>query len=144
MELAAILGMVAVVCTLAVLQYRWTAEIGRSERTALEGDADDRRSRVRSGIFRTISSACAKRTRSIRKAIAENLEARVLRQHEEWTRIASRPNLLAGLLIWKTGGAAPLSSPARSKSREAICRVSLAQAVGRPATISLGPGWAGY
>ncbi len=37
MELAAILGMVAVVCTLAVLQYRWTAEIGRSEQQRLKG-----------------------------------------------------------------------------------------------------------
>ena len=38
MELGAILGMVAVVCTLAVLQYRWTGEISRSEQQRLKAN----------------------------------------------------------------------------------------------------------
>jgi len=101
MELAAILGMVAVVCTLALLQYRWTAEIGRSEQQRLKGTLTTDVRGFAQEFSYDFERLCE--THEIDpQTHAENLEARVIRQHEEWTRMASRPDLLAGLMIWKT------------------------------------------
>jgi signal transduction histidine kinase len=106
MELAAILGMVAVVCTLAVLQYRWTAEIGRSEQQRLKGTLTTDVRGFAQEFSYDFERLCE--THEVDpEGPAENLEARVIRQHEEWTRMASRPALLAGLLIWKTGAPHP-------------------------------------
>ena len=101
MELAAILGMVAVVCTLAVLQYRWTAEIGRSEQQRLKGTLTTDVRGFAQEFSYDFERLCETHEVDPQDR-AENLEARVIRQHQEWTRIASRPDLLAGLLIWKT------------------------------------------
>ena len=102
MELAAILGMVAVVCTLAVLQYRWTAEIGRSEQQRLRGTLTTDVRGFAQEFSYDFERLCE--THEVGPGgPADNLEARVIRQHEEWMRMASRPALLAGLMIWKTG-----------------------------------------
>jgi signal transduction histidine kinase len=101
MELAAILGMVAVVCTLAVLQYRWTAEIGRSEQQRLKGTLTTDVRGFAQEFSYDFERLCETHEVDPQDR-AENLEARVIRQHQEWTRIASRPDLLAGLMIWKT------------------------------------------
>lgn len=101
MELAAILGMVAVVCTLAVLQYRWTAEIGRSEQQRLKGTLTTDVRGFAQEFSYDFERLCE--THEVDPELpAENLEARVIRQHEEWERIALRPALLAELMIWKT------------------------------------------
>jgi len=106
MELAAILGMVAVVCTLAVLQYRWTAEIGRSEQQRLKGTLTTDVRGFAQEFSYDFERLCETHEVDPQDP-AENLEARVIRQHQEWTRIASRPDLLAGLMIWKTGAPHP-------------------------------------
>jgi signal transduction histidine kinase len=106
MELAAILGMVSVVCTLAVLQYRWTAQIGRSEQQRLKGTLTTDVRGFAQEFSYDFERLCE--THEVDpQGQADNLEARVIRQHEEWMRIASRPDLLAGLMIWKTGAPHP-------------------------------------
>lgn len=99
-ELAAILGMVAVVCTLAVLQYRWTGEISRSEQQRLKAN-------LATGIrgFEQEFSYDFERLCEAFEIGLEvppgNLENRILRQQSDWERITSRPALLAGVHIWK-------------------------------------------
>lgn len=101
MELGAILGMAAVVCTLAVLQYRWTAQIGRSEQERLKGSLTTGVRGFAQEFAYDFERLCE--THEIDpEASAENLETRVIRQQDGWARIALRPGLLAGLMIWKT------------------------------------------
>lgn len=106
MELAAILGMVAVVCTLAVLQYRWTAEIGRSEQQRLKGTLTTDVRGFAQEFSYDFERLCE--THEIDpQAQGDTLEARVIRQHQEWTRMATRPGLLARVMIWKTAAPHP-------------------------------------
>jgi len=100
MELAAILGMVAVVCTLAVLQYRWTAQIGRSEQQRLKGTLSTGVRGFAQEFSYDFERLCETHEIDL-ESTAENLEARIIRQHDGWANLASRPGLLAGLLVWK-------------------------------------------
>jgi signal transduction histidine kinase len=100
MELAAILGMVAVVCTLAVLQYRWTGEISRSEQQRLKANVT---TSVR-GFEQEFSYDFERLFEAFEigpEAPQANLESRLVRQQSDWERVASRPALLAGIDIWK-------------------------------------------
>jgi signal transduction histidine kinase len=100
MELAAILGMVAVVCTLAVLQYRWTGEISRSEQQRLKANLT---TSVR-GFDQEFSYDFERLCEAFEtgpEVPQANLESRIVRQQSDWERIASRPALLAAIDVWK-------------------------------------------
>lgn len=100
MELAAILGMVAVVCTLAVLQYRWTGEISRSEQQRLKANLT---TSVR-GFDQEFSYDFERLCEAFEidpEVPPSSLENRILRQQGDWERVASRRALLAGVDIWK-------------------------------------------
>ncbi len=109
MELAAILGMVAVVCTLAVLQYRWTGEISRSEQQRLKANVT---TSVR-GFDQEFSYDFERLCEAFEigpEVPQANLESRIVREQSDWERIASRPALLAGIDIWKLEGHAGFES----------------------------------
>jgi signal transduction histidine kinase len=99
-ELAAIVGMVLVVCTLAVLQYRWTAEIGRSEQERLKGTLT---TSVR-GFDQEFSYDFERLCEAFEidpEVPMTAVENRIARQQNDWERVASRPALLAKVDIWK-------------------------------------------
>ena len=100
LELATILGMVAVVCTLAMLQYRWTGEISRSEQQRLKANLT---TGVR-GFEQEFSYDFERLCEAFEvdpEVSPSSLETSVIRRQSEWERRASRPALLAGLHIWK-------------------------------------------
>ena len=99
-ELTAIFGMVAVVCTLAALQYRWTGEISRSEQQRLKANVT---TSVR-GFDQEFSYDFERLCEAFEidpEAPQEDLENRIQRQQSGWERVASRPALLAGVDIWR-------------------------------------------
>lgn len=99
-ELSAILGMVAVVCTLAVLQYRWTGEISRSEQQRLKANLT---TSVR-GFEQEFSYDFERLCEAFEigpEASPENLESQIVRRQSDWERRATRPALLARADIWK-------------------------------------------
>ena len=99
-ELAAILGMVAVVCTLAVLQYRWTGEISRSEQQRLKANLTTGVRGFDQEFSYDFERLCE--TFEIDPEVPPaSLENRILRQQIDWERIASRPALVARVDIWK-------------------------------------------
>lgn len=100
MELVAILGMVAVVCTLAVLQYRWTGEISRSEQQRLKANLG---TSVR-GFEQEFSYDFERLCEAFEigpEVSPEGMESQMLRRQSDWQRMALRPALLAGVDIWK-------------------------------------------
>ena len=98
-ELGAILGMVAVVCTLAVLQYRWTGEISQSEQQRLKANLS---TSVR-GFEQEFSYDFERLCEAFEigpEVSPEGMESQMLRRQSDWQRRASRPALLAGVDIW--------------------------------------------
>lgn len=124
MELAAILGMVGVVCTLAVLQYRWTGEISRSEQQRLKANLTTGVRGFDQEFSYDFERLCE--TFEIDPEVSPaSLESRILRQQSDWERTASRPALIARVDIWKLeeGHASFESFEARGeKSGEASAR----------------------
>src|SRR5260370_39367614 len=103
MELGAILGMVAVVCTLAVLQYRWTGEISRSEQQRLKANLTIS---VR-GFEQEFSYDFERLCEAFEidpELSQERLENLVRHQQSDWERNASRPGLVARGCISKVEG----------------------------------------
>lgn len=100
MELGAIVGMVAVVCTLAVLQYRWTGEISRSEQQRLKGNLTTSVRGFEQEFSYDIERLCEafEIDPEVAPASLENL---IPHQQSAWERVASRPALLARVDIWK-------------------------------------------
>ena len=99
-ELAAIIGMVAVVCTLAVLQYRWTGEISRSQRQRLRANLG---TSIR-GFEQEFSYDFERLCESFEMDPAippSSLVTRILGQQSEWRRAALRPALLTEIGIWQ-------------------------------------------
>lgn len=99
-ELAAILGMVAVVCTLAALQYRWTGEISRSEEQRLKANLT---TSVR-GFEQEFSYDFERLCEAFEinpEVPPSNLPNVLLREQSDWQRVALRPALLAGVDIWQ-------------------------------------------
>jgi signal transduction histidine kinase len=99
-ELAAILGMVAVVCTLAVLQYRWTGEISRSEQQRLKANLTTGVRGFEQEFSYDFERLCE--TFEIDPEVSpESLETLLLRQKIDWDRMAARPALIARVDIWR-------------------------------------------
>jgi signal transduction histidine kinase len=92
--------MVAVVCTLAVLQYRWTGEISHSEQQRLKANLT---TSVR-GFDQEFSYDFERRCEAFEidpEVPQANLESRIVRQQGDWQRTASRPALLGAIDIWR-------------------------------------------
>jgi signal transduction histidine kinase len=99
MELGAILGMVAVVCTLAVLQYRWTGEISRSEQQRLKANLTTSVRGFEQEFSYDIERLCEAFEIDPEVAPA-SLESLIPHQRSAWERVASRPALLARVDLW--------------------------------------------
>lgn len=99
-ELTAILGMVAVVCTLAVLQYRWTGEISRSDQLRLKANLTTSVRGFEQEFSYDFERLCEAFEIDPEVAPA-NLESHILHQQSDWERVASRPALLARIDLWK-------------------------------------------
>src|SRR5690349_18179278 len=98
-ELAAILGMVGVVCTLAILQYRWTGEISRSEQQRLKANLTTGVRGFEQEFSYDLERLCE--AFEINPEVpTPGLQNLLLRQQAEWERVASRPALLAAVDIW--------------------------------------------
>jgi signal transduction histidine kinase len=100
MELAAIMGMVAVVGTLAVLQYRWTGEISRSQQQRLKASLGTSVRGFEQEFSYDFERLCE--AFEIDPAVpTSTLQTRIVAQQAEWQRIASRPGLLAAIDVWQ-------------------------------------------
>ena len=99
-ELIAVVLMTAAVVILAVLQYRWTTEISRSEQTRLQGEL---RTSVRN-FDQDFSYDLERLCESFEidtEAPKSTLETRVLQHYTTWTNKSVSPGMVAGLHIWK-------------------------------------------
>jgi signal transduction histidine kinase len=99
-ELLAIVAMAAIVVTLGVVQYRWAGQISRTEQERMQ-------SALATGV-RTFSQEFSYDFQQLCESFqfqmegpASTLEARLLSQYENWSRISSTPNLVTRVHVWR-------------------------------------------
>ncbi len=100
LQLIVIVAIAVVVCVLGILQYRWTGEISAGEQ--------DRLSRVVTKDARNFDEHVAYDFERLAESFeidpidpASTVESYVTRKYREWNETTSRPDLLAGIYIWR-------------------------------------------
>jgi hypothetical protein len=100
LELFAIIGMVAIVLILAVLQYRWTTEISRTEQLRLKTELATSVRTIDQEFSYDIERLCESFEMDF-EAPTATTEQRAARLYSDWTRTASHPGLVSGLAVWR-------------------------------------------
>ena len=92
-----------VVSVLAILQFRWTGEISRTEQQRLKTALATGVRNFTDEFSFDFQQLCA-RFEVDPELPASTLEARLARQYESWQRTASHAGLVAGVDLWRIGG----------------------------------------
>jgi len=101
LELTAVTAMMAVVFVLALLQYRWTGEISRTEQERLTA-ALATSVRNFSQEFSYDFQRLCEGMEIDPEASPSDFEALTLRQYANWAKASTHPQLVADLYIWRT------------------------------------------
>jgi signal transduction histidine kinase len=103
-ELSAIIASMAVVSVLAILQFRWTGEISRTEQQRLKSALATGVRNFTQEFSYDFQQLCAS-FEIDPEAPVSTLEPRLLRQYASWQRTTSHPGLVADLHVWRTDNA---------------------------------------
>jgi signal transduction histidine kinase len=101
-ELIAVLTMIAVVCVLAVYQYRWTGEISRTEQTRLRNSLATSVRNFDQEFSYDFQQLCESFELDPEAELSA-VESHVVRQQASWTRTSAHAEFVKDLYIWKTG-----------------------------------------
>ena len=99
-ELLAITGMTAIVVILGVVQYLWASQISRTEQQRLQSALETGVRNFSQEFSYDFQQLCESFQFEV-EGPAATLEARLLRQYGEWSRISSTPNLVSGVHAWR-------------------------------------------
>ncbi|MGO4885160.1 MAG: sensor histidine kinase [Bryobacteraceae bacterium] len=94
----------AVLVLLAVLQYRWSLEISRAERTRIEASLNNSVSQFRQEFYRELAQVSTA-FRGDPSATPDDLWSNYAERYQEWTRTSARPDLAANVFVWQAAGA---------------------------------------
>jgi signal transduction histidine kinase len=103
-EMSAIVATMAVVSVLAILQFRWTGEISRTEQQRLQSALATGVRNFTQQFSYDFQQLCAG-FEVEPEAPSSTLEPRLLRQYASWQRTSPHEGLVDGLLLWRTDGA---------------------------------------
>ncbi|MGA2131328.1 MAG: HAMP domain-containing sensor histidine kinase [Bryobacteraceae bacterium] len=92
----------AVLVLLAVLQYRWSLEISRAERTRIETGLNTSMAQFRQEFYRELTQLSTAFHSDPTADPGDLLQVYAAR-YEEWSRTSARPDLLANLYVWQEG-----------------------------------------
>jgi signal transduction histidine kinase len=101
LELTAVAAMIAVVFVLALLQYRWTGEISRTEQDRLKA-ALATSVRNFSQEFSYDFQRLCEAMEIDPEASPSDFEALTVRQYQNWSKASAHPQLVADLYMWRT------------------------------------------
>jgi signal transduction histidine kinase len=109
LPVALVAALAAVLVLLAVLQYRWSLEISRAERTRIEASLNTSVHQFRQEFYRELTLVSTA-FHSDPTAEPDDFWSSYAERYQEWTRTAARPDLVANVFVWPAG--APTSSGA--------------------------------
>jgi len=100
---ALVAASLAVLVLLAVLQYRWSLEISRAERTRIETSLTNSVSQFRQEFYRELTQVSTA-FRSDPSATPGDFWSGYADRYQEWARTAARPDLVANVFVWQAAG----------------------------------------
>src|ERR1700683_4513820 len=92
----------AVLVLLAVLQYRWSLEISRAERTRIEASLNTSVNQFRQEYYRELTQVSTA-FHSDPAAEPDDFWSSYAERYQEWARTATRPDLVANVFVWQAG-----------------------------------------
>src|SRR5579862_9304205 len=105
LRVALVTVLAAVLVLLAVLQYRWSLEISRAERTRIEASLNTSVSQFRQEFNRELAQISTA-FHSDPTAGPDDFWQPYAERYQAWSRTATRPDLVANRYVWNAGGAA--------------------------------------
>jgi signal transduction histidine kinase len=99
--------MAAVLVLLAVLQYRWSLEISRAERTRIEASLNTSVSQFRQEFYRELSQIPTI-FHGEPNAEPQDFWSSYAGRYQDWQRTAPQPDLVANLFVWQAAANARL------------------------------------
>jgi signal transduction histidine kinase len=101
-ELMAVIAMTAVVLTLGILQYRWTAEVSEVEQARMEGALDTSVKNFDQEFSYDFDRLCESFEINPQSSGA-TAEAQVLSRYATWIKKTSRSGFVSGVYVWELG-----------------------------------------
>jgi signal transduction histidine kinase len=102
LQIALVALLAAVLVLLAVLQYRWSLEISRAERTRIEAGLNTSVNQFRQEFYRELTQVSTA-FHSDPTAEPDDFWTSYQDRYQEWLRTAARPDLVANVFIWRAG-----------------------------------------
>ncbi len=103
LPIALVAVLAAVLALLAVLQYRWSLEISRAERTRIEASLNTSVNQFRQEFYRELTQVSTA-FHSDNTAEPDDFWSSYADRYQEWTRTAARPDLVSNVFLWQAGG----------------------------------------
>jgi signal transduction histidine kinase/type II secretory pathway pseudopilin PulG len=108
--IALVAALAVVLALLAVLQYRWSLEISRAERTHIEASLNTSVNQFRQEFYRELTQVSTA-FHSDPAAEPDDFWSSYAERYQAWTRTASHPDLVAGVFVWQAGPPTPGNAP---------------------------------
>jgi hypothetical protein len=108
--IALVAALAAVLVLLAVLQYRWSLEISRAERTRIEASLNTSVNQFRQEFYRELTQVSTA-FHSDPAAEPDDFWSSYAERYQAWARTATRPDLVANVFVWQAGVPRPDSAP---------------------------------
>ena len=108
MALVAVLA--AVLVLLAVLQYRWSLEISRAERTRIEASLNTSVTQFRQEFYRELTQVSTA-FHGDPAAEPDDFWSSYAERYQAWLRTAARPDLVSDVFVWRAGSPAAGNAP---------------------------------
>lgn len=102
LQIALVAVLAAVLVLLAVLQYRWSLEISRAERTRIEAGLNTSVNQFRQEFYRELTQVSTA-FHNDPTAEPDDFWSSYQDRYQEWQRSAARPDLVANVFIWRAG-----------------------------------------
>ena len=102
LRIALVAVLAAVLVLLAVLQYRWSLEISRAERTRIEASLNTSVSQFRQEFYRELTQVSTA-FHSDPTAEPDDFWSSYAERYQAWARTATHPDLVANVFVWQAG-----------------------------------------
>jgi signal transduction histidine kinase len=102
LPIALVAVLAAVLVLLAVLQYRWSLEISRAERTRIEASLNTSVNQFRQEFYRELTQVSTA-FHGDPTAEPDDFWSGYAERYQDWARTATRPDLVANVFVWQAG-----------------------------------------
>ncbi|MGA2030589.1 MAG: histidine kinase dimerization/phospho-acceptor domain-containing protein, partial [Verrucomicrobiota bacterium] len=102
LQIGLVAALTVVLVLLAVLQYHWSLEISRAERTRIEASLNTSVNQFRQEFYRELTQVSTA-FHSDPTAEPDDFWSSYAERYQAWTRTAARPDLVANVFVWQAG-----------------------------------------